>query len=182
MASPNNSTQSQPADHRRQDRKGTAKRYPTDLTDAQWAVIEPLLPPPAKRGRRDKHTRREIVNAILYVDRAGCSWRMLPKDFPPWGTVYWHFKQWKNDGTTARVNDALRDQLRDAYGRDPMASAGVIDSQSLRGADTVGAGQRGYDAGNHAGWVVMPGSAVGSVVLGGDRLGLVGITTGLRGR
>ena len=121
--------------------------YPSDLTDAQWALIEPLLPPPATRGRAEKHPRREIVNAILYLDRAGCAWRLLPQCFPPWETVYWHWARWKNDGTADRVHDRLRDRLRDAEGRDPMASAGVVDSQSLRAADTVGADQRGYDAG-----------------------------------
>jgi transposase len=131
----------------RKPRSKPAKRYSTDLTDAQWALIEPLLPPPASSGRAEKHPRREIVNAILYLDRAGCAWRLLPKCFPPWETVYWHWARWKNDGTADRVHDRLRDRLRDGAGRDPMASAGVIDSQSLRGADTVGADQRGYDAG-----------------------------------
>ncbi|WP_330838413.1 IS5 family transposase [Actinophytocola sp.] len=139
--------ESSPAKPKRRPRSAPAKRYPTDLSDAQWALIEPLLPPPAPVGRAEKHPRREIVNAILYLDRAGCAWRLLPKCFPPWGTVYWHWAKWKKDGTVDQVHDQLRDQLRDAAGRDPMASAGIIDSQSLRGADTVGAGQRGYDAG-----------------------------------
>ena len=94
-----------------------------------------------------RNTSAEIVNAVLYLDRAGCAWRLWPKCFPPWETVYWHWARWKTNGTADRVHDALRDRLRDASGRDPMASAGVIDSQSLRGADTVGADQRGYDAG-----------------------------------
>lgn len=67
------------------------RRYPTDLTDAQWQLIVPLLPPPTKLGRHEKHPRREIVNAILYIVRAGCAWRMLPKDLPPWQTVFWYF-------------------------------------------------------------------------------------------
>jgi transposase len=130
------------------------RRYPTDLTDRQWRLIEPLLPePPAgAAGRPRKHPRREIVNAILYHVRAGGSWRMLPSDFPPWQTVYWYFKAWRADGTLDRVHDALREQVRQKRSgrrrkRNPTPSAGVVDSQSLRGADTVGSDSRGYDAG-----------------------------------
>lgn len=141
------SSASGPAKRNRKPRSEPAKRYPSDLTDAQWSLIEPLLPPPATSGRAEKHPRREIVNAILYLDRAGCAWRLLPKCFPPWETVYWHWARWKTDGTVDRVHDALRNRLRDAQGRDALASAGVIDSQSLRAADTVAAAQRGYDAG-----------------------------------
>ena len=162
MSSPTQGAASAPPTRKRKPRSKPAKRYPSDLTDAQWPLIEPLLPPPATSGRAEKHPRREIVNAILYLDRAGCAWRLLPQCFPPWETVYWHWARWKTDGTADRVHDALRDRLRDASGRDPMASAGVIDSQSLRGADTVGADQRGYDAGNHAGRVVMPGVLAGA--------------------
>jgi transposase len=122
-------------------------RYPSDVTDKQWALIEPLLPPPNLDGRHEKHPRREIVNAIFYVLRTGCAWRMLPHDFPPWQTVYGHFKRWRDDGTVGRVHDALRDRLRDAEGRDPMASAAIVDAQSVKGADTVGRDSRGYDAG-----------------------------------
>jgi transposase len=147
MAPTPEATAASPAERTRKPRSKPTKRYPTDVTDAQWALIEPLLPPPATRGRAEKHPRREIVNAILYLDRAGCAWRLLPQCFPPWETVYWHWARWKNDGTADRVHDRLRDRLRDAEGRDPMASAGVVDSQSLRAADTVCADQRGYDAG-----------------------------------
>lgn len=122
-------------------------RYPTDLTDAQWALIEPLLPAPAEGGRPEKHPRREIVNAILYLDRAGCAWRLLPTCFPPWQTVYWYWARWNADGSVDRVHDRLRDHVRDLDGRDPMAGAGIVDSQSLRGADTVAAAPRGDDAG-----------------------------------
>ena len=121
--------------------------YPSDLTDEQWALVEPLLPPPSTGGRPEKHPRREIVNAILYVLRTGCAWRMLPRDFPPWQTVYWYFKRWRDDGTVAHDHDRLRDRVRDEAGRDPMASAGIIDAQSVKGADTVGAASRGFDAG-----------------------------------
>lgn len=129
------------------------RRYPTDLTDRQWRLIEPLLPePPAgPAGRPRTHPRREIVNAILYHVRAGGAWRMLPKDLPPWQTVYWYFAAWTRDGTLDRIHDALREQVRNRRAgrkkRQATPSAGVIDSQSLRGADTVGSDSRGYDAG-----------------------------------
>lgn len=122
------------------------RRYPSDLTDAQWLLIAPMVPVKSG-GRPAKHPRRRIVEAILYVNRTGCAWRQLPHDFPPWDTVYWYFKQWNADGTTDRIHDALRDAVRDGDGRDPMASAGIVDSQSVKGADTVGKSTRGYDAG-----------------------------------
>jgi len=109
--------------------------------------MEPLLPSPSVGGRPEKHPRREIVNAILYVVRTGCAWRMLPNEYPPWQTVFWYFKRWRADGTVDAMLDRLRDQIRDAAGRDPMASAGIIDAQSVKGADTVGSATRGFDAG-----------------------------------
>lgn len=123
-----------------------AARYPSDLTDAQWELIAPMV---AVRhgGRPAEHDRRRIVDAILYVTRTGCSWRQLPHDFPPWATVYWYFKEWNAEGITDRIHDALRDAVRDRDGRDPMASAGIVDAQSVKGADTVGKDSRGYDAG-----------------------------------
>jgi transposase len=121
--------------------------YATDLTDAQWSLIEPILPLPNLNGRHEKHPRREIVNAIFYLLRTGCAWRMLPHDLPPWQTVYRYFRRWSDDGTVDAIHDRLRDRLRDADGRDPMVSAGIIDAQSVKGADTVGARSRGYDAG-----------------------------------
>ena len=123
------------------------RRYPSDLTDKQWTLLEPLLPPPSTTGRREKHPRREVLNAIFYLVRTGCSWRQLPLDFPPWQTVYWYFKRWNADGAVDRLHDALRDQLRDDNDRDPMPSAAIVDAQSVKGADTVGAASRGYDAG-----------------------------------
>lgn len=122
-------------------------RYPSDVTDAQWRLIAPLLPAPKTGGRPEKHPRREIVNAILYLLRTGCSWRHLPHDLPPWRTVYGYFAAWSADGTVEWIHDRLRDQLRDGEGRDPMVSAGIVDAQSVTGADTVGAATRGYDAG-----------------------------------
>jgi len=122
-------------------------RYPSDTSNAQWALIEPLLPAPHKGGRPEKHPRRAVVDAILYVVRTGCSWRQLPGDFPPWQTVYWYFNQWEQAKTTDKILPVVREQLRVQEGRDPEPSAGLIDSQSVKGADTVGADTRGYDAG-----------------------------------
>lgn len=132
---------------------GSSPAYPSDLTDEQWALIEPLVPVRSTRGkgtrggRPPKFPRRRIVDAILYLDRTGCSWRQLPHDFPPWDTVYFYFQRWVADGTVDRIHDALRDAVRDAAGRDPMASAGAVDSQTVPGAATVGRGSRGWDAG-----------------------------------
>ena len=125
------------------------RRYPTDLTDRQWELIEPLLPEPAAgTGRPPKHSKREIVSAILYHVRAGGSWRMLPKDLPPWETVYGYFRDWGKDGTLDRIHDALREQVRTKHERrNPEPSAGIVDSQSVKGADTVPKATRGYDAG-----------------------------------
>jgi transposase len=122
-------------------------RYPSDLTDDEWALVEPLLPPPGEGGRPEKHSRRAVVDAVLYVVRTGCAWRQLPADFPPWQTVYWYFVRWERQRVTLRLLDALRAQVRQAEGRDADPSAGIIDSQSVRAADTVGRDTRGYDAG-----------------------------------
>jgi transposase len=132
---------------------GSSPAYPSDLTDDQWALIEPLVPVLSTRGkgsrggRPPKYPRRRIVEAILYVDRTGCSWRQLPHDFPPWETVFYYFQRCAADGTTDRIHDVLRDAVRDAAGRDPMASAGAVDSQTVPGGSTVGRDSRGYDAG-----------------------------------
>ncbi len=123
------------------------RRYDTDVTDEQWAWLEGLLPPPSKDGPKERHPRREIVNAILYVVRTGCAWRHLPSDFPPWQTVFRYFSRWRREGVVQQVHDRLRDAVRDAEGRDPMASAGIVDAQSVKGSDTVGAATRGFDAG-----------------------------------
>ena len=121
--------------------------YPSDTSDEQWAVIEPLLPAVRTGGRPEKHPRRAIVDAILYVVRAGCAWRQLPADFPPWQTVYWYFNQWEQARVTEKILPVVRAQLRVQEGRNPEPSAGLIDSQSVKGADTVGRDTRGYDAG-----------------------------------
>ncbi|MGH3626113.1 MAG: IS5 family transposase [Mycobacteriales bacterium] len=121
------------------------------MTEAQWAVIEPLLPNPAwlagRGGRREVHCRREIIDAIFYVVDNGIKWRALPTDFPPWSTVYNYFAAWEAAGATVDVLDGLRDRVRLAAGRAAEPTAGIIDSASVRGAETVGQASRGYDAG-----------------------------------
>lgn len=109
----------------------------------------PLLGPPARPqgGRPPKHPLRQIVDAIRYLVRGGIAWRLLPGDFPPWQTVYWWFAKWTADHTLDRIHDALRDQVRMAAGRSPAPSAAIIDSQSVRAADTVPKASRGWDAG-----------------------------------
>jgi transposase len=127
------------------------RRYPSDTTDAQWAVIDPLLPDPAwltgKGGRREVHCRRQVVDAIFYVVDNGIKWRALPADFPPWSTVYNYFATWEAAGVTQRVLDSLRDRVRVREGRVAMPSAAIIDSASVRSAETVATASRGYDAG-----------------------------------
>jgi len=120
--------------------------YPSDLNDPEWDVLVPLVPEPSKRGRPLEYTLREILNAILYILRAGCAWRMLPHDFPPWQTVYYHFRKWRKDGTWERLNAILRVEVRQKEGREASPSAGIIDSQSVKVSAVKG--ERGYDAGN----------------------------------
>jgi len=111
----------------------TRRRYPSDLNDAQWTILEPLLYPELTHpGRPPRIERRAVVNAILYVLRTGCQWRYLPEGFPHWNTVYWYFKRWRDDGTWERVNDVLRRRLRVQGGREPEPSAAIVDSQSAK--------------------------------------------------
>ena len=108
------------------------KAYPTDLNDKEWAVIEPYVPKPKTGGRPAEHSRREIINAIAYVLRSGCAWRLMPHDLPPWSTVYDYFRQWRLDGTWERFNTALREKLRTTVGREAEPSAAIIDSQTVK--------------------------------------------------
>lgn len=122
-----------------------AKRYPTDLTDEEWACLEPLLPKPGKRGRRPSVMMREVLNAIRYMTRSGGGWRMLPKDFPPWQTVYWWFRRFVRLMLFRTIHDVALMMDRERAGREASPTAGVVDSQTVK-APAAGA-LRGYDAG-----------------------------------
>jgi transposase len=115
------------------------RAYPSDLTNGQWAVIEPMIPEAAPGGRPRRAPKREIVEAILYLLRAGCSWRLLPHDFPPWQTVYHYLRRWEREGVWARVHHTLVMADRERAGREASPSAAIIDSQTVRTADQKGA-------------------------------------------
>jgi transposase len=121
------------------------------MTDAEWALTEPALPPPAwiggKGGRPGRYCRRDVVDGIRYLVKEGIQWRAMPADLPHWRTVYGYADGWQKTGQTGQMHDELRRQVRIAAGRNPEPTAAVIDSQSVKAAETVGRSSRGYDAG-----------------------------------
>lgn len=132
-------------------RSTRARRYPSDMTGAEWVVCEPLLPAPAwlggRGGRPASRCMRDIVDAIRYLTHNGPVWRALPADFPPAGTVYWWTDKWQADGSAERMHDDLRARIRLAAGRKAAPTAAIIDSQSVKGSEMIARARRGYDAG-----------------------------------
>jgi putative transposase len=141
-------TSTDPGDTRQHLPTSRPRRYPSDTTDAEWAVLAPLVPAGTGQGRPIIYPRRDVVDAIRYLDRTGCQWDALPADFPHHKLVYHYFKTWTRDGTVSRIHDSLRAQVREQVeGRDRQPTAAVLDSQTVRAAETVGRSSRGYDAG-----------------------------------
>jgi transposase len=127
-------------------------RYPSDLTDEEWSLVEPLIPPAKRGGRKREVVVREVVNGVMYVLSTGCQWRYIPKDLPPKSTVHDYLTRWNYDGTIEKIHYALYVQCREALGREASPTACVIDSQSVKSAEKGGAciDPPGYDAGKSA--------------------------------
>jgi putative transposase len=147
------------------------ERYPTDLTDEQFALVEPFLPQRKRMGRPPADLR-EVFNGILYLLRTGCQWRLLPKDFPPWSTVHTWYRRWRKDGTWGRLHEALRQQVRTQAGRDPSPRTSAVDSQSVKTTELGGV--KGFDGGKQVKgrkrhiWVDSMGLLLAVFVTGAD--------------
>ena len=133
------------------DHPDRVRRYPSDMTDAEWAAVRPLLPAPAwlegKGGQPEGYCHRQMLDAIRYLVAGGISWRAMPADFPAWGRVYAFFRRWREHGLVAEFHDRLRGRVRECEGREAEPSAGIIDTQSVRAAASVPAVSSGYDGG-----------------------------------